>query len=357
MSAKVDHLLSRLERLPPALVYFPLVVQWLWLALRHRSLTLPTIANPAIEAGGLCGESKSDILAAFGPKAACWVAPYTTITTAPTFDGKRDLTASLNAMADIGLGFPIVAKPDIGCHGDGVAPIPDRAALIRYLAAFPRGAGVILQKLIPHDGEAGIFYIRRPGETCGRIFSLTLKFFPFVVGDGRTTLETLIRRDPRAGQIAAIYLKRHSAQRRSVLLAGERFPLVFTGNHCKGAVFRDGHQHITPALTERFDAIARDIPEFYFGRFDVRFASLADLERGENFDIIEVNGAGSEATHVWDRDIGLIEAYLTLLEQFRILFEIGHRNRSRGYQPLGLRALITCYRRQTRLSAAYPPRL
>ena len=54
---------------------------------------------------------------------------------------------------------------------------------------------------------------------------------------------------------------------------GERVRLVFAGNHCKGAAFRDGRDLITPALTERVDWLARTIPGFHFGRFDVRFSS------------------------------------------------------------------------------------
>ena len=38
-----------------------------------------------------------------------------------------------------GLCFPMVAKPDIGCRGAGVRPIPDNDALGRYLADFPEG--------------------------------------------------------------------------------------------------------------------------------------------------------------------------------------------------------------------------
>ena len=49
---------STLERMPKWLICIPLTLQWLWLALRYRSLSLPTIVNPAITAGGLVGEGK-----------------------------------------------------------------------------------------------------------------------------------------------------------------------------------------------------------------------------------------------------------------------------------------------------------
>ena len=47
------------ERIPPGLFYLPLVLTWAGLGIRHRSLTLPTTANPYIATGGMWGESKS----------------------------------------------------------------------------------------------------------------------------------------------------------------------------------------------------------------------------------------------------------------------------------------------------------
>jgi hypothetical protein len=54
-------------------------------------------------------------------------------------------------------------------------------------------------------------------------------------------------------------------------------------------------------MTEAFEEIARDLPEFYFGRFDVRFPDIESLRRGEDVTVVEINGAGSEGTHIWDR--------------------------------------------------------
>ena len=42
--------------------FLPLVPYWLYLAIRNRSLTYFTTANPCIPDGGVFGESKMDIL-------------------------------------------------------------------------------------------------------------------------------------------------------------------------------------------------------------------------------------------------------------------------------------------------------
>ena len=132
---------------------------------------------------------------------------------------------------------------------------------------------------------------------------------------------------------------------------GERFPLVFSGNHCQGAVFHDGTRFVNDAMLARFDGIAASMPEFWFGRFDVRFRDPARFVDGEGFRIVEINGAGAEATHIWDARMGLGEAYRTLREQYRILFEVGAANRRRGHRPVGVARFlrdVVAYRRAAR---------
>jgi len=354
-----DRQLSLFEFWPASIFYLPVVVRWVMLAIRHRGLTLPTLANPGIEAGGLCGESKSAILAVLDKAAPDHVARSIVLDT-PVFDtaSAREATSltarALSSLRAAGLELPVVAKPDIGCKGTGVRVVRDATALAAYLGEFPAGERVVLQELVDVDGEAGIFYARRPDEATGRIISMTLKYFPEVIGDGRSTLRQLIANDRRAKLLLRIYLPRLAARLGEVPPAGQPVRLVFVGNHCKGAVFRDGSAQVTPAMVACFDRIARALPEFYFGRFDVRFSSLAGLKRGEGFKIIEVNGAGSEATHIWDKNTRLFDAYRTLFEQFDLAFEIGRMNRARGFRPTGPCALLRLFRRQQDLMSRYP---
>jgi hypothetical protein len=313
---------------------------------------LPTAANPGIETGGLCGESKIAILDQVTGPARTLLAPYTSFIAGA--DPRGDLAAAETARNAARLDWPLVVKPDIGCNGTGVRLVADPAALHRYLAEFPRGARVMLQAFVPHEGEAGIFYIRYPGEACGRITSVTLKASPVVVGDGRSTLEQLVRAHPRCGLVPHLYLPRLAGRLGDVPRTGERVRLVFVGNHCKGATFRNGADDITPALTARIEALARAIPNFHFGRFDLRYGSTGSLRLGEAFYIIEVNGVGSEATHIWDPQTTLRDAYAAQFAHYRAAFEIGRAIRATGHRPCGLRALFRAWRRQSRLLASYP---
>lgn len=340
---------SRFEFWPGGLFYTPVVLYWLALGLRHLSFTLPTAANPRIETGGLCGESKTSILALAGEVAREWIAPWIVVVT-----GADDLARAEAAMAQAGLAYPVVLKPDIGCNGTGVRLVADRAAMDRSLAEFPRDVALVLQELIPHEGEAGLFYVREPGAPAGRLTSLTLKHAPVVVGDGASTLRALIEADPRYSRVTHLYFPRLGPRLDTVPPRGERVRLVFTGNHCKGSVFEDGRGHITAALAARVDAIARDLDGFHFGRIDVRYENLAALRAGEGFRIIEVNGVGSEATHIWDPRTTLGHAYAAQLEHYREAFRIGAAMRRRGAVPTRPLALLAAWRRQRRLMASYP---
>jgi hypothetical protein len=344
---RAERPVSFFEFWPAWLFYAPVVAQWIALGLRHGDMSLPTAANPHIELGGLCGESKTLILDQVAARERHVLAPYTRITTQDAFVAERAMDAA-------GLTYPVIVKPDIGCNGAGVKLVASQSALASSLAEFPPGAPLMLQRYAPEEGEAGLFYVRIPGEAQGRISSVTLKYAPYVVGDGRSTLRELVLADSRAGRVPHLYLPRLGERLSEIPPAGARVRLVFVGNHCRGSIFADGRDEITDALTDRIDAIARAMPEFYFGRIDVRFRSLAALRRGEDFTVIEINGVGSEATHIWDRRTTLWRAWADQFAHYGAAFRIGQANRARGYKPSGMAAMLRNWRTQRWLMSIYP---
>ena len=175
-----------------------------------------------------------------------------------------------------------------------------------------------------------------------------------MTGDGASTLRALIEADPRHGRLAHLYLARLAGRLDSVPLRGQRVRLVFAGNHCRGSVFRNGAADITPALAARIDEIARALPLFHFGRIDVRYRSLHELREGEAFSIIEINGVGSEATHIWDPDTSLREVYAAQFRHYGAAFAIGAEMRRRGARTSGTRAMWRDWREEQRLMASYP---
>lgn len=349
--------MSFFEFWPMWAFYPPVFAYSIWLMLRYRGIMLPTVANPSFPGGGFFGESKAEILALALKQVPEWVAPFVRIAQAqdPASNAVAERDAALATLARAGILLPVVAKPDLGCRGAGVKVVRDAADLLRYIEAFPRGATFLLQRLVACEGEAGVFYVRRPGQAQGRIVSITLKYFPYVHGDGRRTLRELIMDDPRAGKLSHLYLRRHTARLDLVPARGVAIRLAFAGSHSRGAIFRNGTHLVSGPMEAAFERIARRLPEFHFGRFDVRFENFSDLQQGTGFTIVEINGAGAESTHVWDRRTGLLTAWRDLMRQYRWLFEIGHANRARGFVPMSVRDFMRDYRREKMLTPLYPP--
>ena len=326
--------LTHWEYWPPWITYLPVVVYVLWLMVKYRSATAFTAANPAIVASGFIGESKIDILrglAASGDR----------IARSGLIDGGLDVDAKIararQLMQAMALNLPVVLKPNEGQRGSGVMVARTTADVVSYLQQA-RG-DVIVQQYVS-GFEFGVFYVRRPSEPRGRILSLTDKRLPAVIGDGRHTLEQLIFRDRRALGMARFHLQRHSDALGAIPPRGHVVSLGDCGSHCRGATFLDAHHLLTSELEDAFDDVARRYDGFYFGRFDVRVASLEDFVAGRGFMIIEVNGVTSEATHIYDPRVSVIDAYRALFEQWQLAFEIGAENIARGGAATSVRELV-----------------
>ena len=292
-------------------------------ALKHRSATLFTAANPAIPGGGVVGESKHAILRGLAGSPA-HVARHRLIRACLRPAGR--LSQADAFMTAERLELPIVLKPNVGERGAGVAIVRTREELAAYLDAAV--TDTIVQEYVP-GVELGVFYVRRPAARHGWILSVTEKHLPAVTGDGCRTLERLILDDARAVGMARFHLRRQSARLNEVPAAGETVSLGDCGSHCRGALFLDGARLRTPAVEAAFDGIARRYDGFYFGRFDVRAPSAEAFARGE-FSIIELNGVTSEPTHIYDPAVSLAAAYRALFEQWSLAFEIGAENARRG---------------------------
>jgi membrane protein DedA with SNARE-associated domain len=360
--SRADRKVAMAERIPPALFYIPLVINWIRLGLKYRSLTLPTAANPTIFTGGMWGETKSSYFYDVSPLERQWIADFVLIKReAGAENPAADIARAEAALAETGLAFPLIAKPDIGWHGHGVRLIADHASLATYIANFPEANTLVLQRYVPFPAEAAVLYARLPGEAKGRVVSLTLRYFPHVIGDGRMTVRELINSDPRAHWKSDLHLGVDPTHRGVDPVDLDRIPergevirIALIGNQRAGGLYRDGHRYITPELEARFDAIACSMTEFHYGRFDLRFDTIEALMRGEGFAIVEINGIGGEAIDCWDPRLGVRECYRRLAEQQRLLFQIGMRNRARGFHPTKVGKFLSSLLEQNRLIKRYP---
>jgi IS1 family transposase len=346
--------LSYFEFWPAWLFYFPMKIYGLYLSLRYGGLTLPTITNPLFDVGGFHGESKAQIHTQIPESLYPQFAFTLDLKREEQETPERTLERGLQLIKDNNWTFPIIVKPDIGMRGMGVQCIFKNEDLLSYIKDFPYGARMIFQKMYDYPNEVGLFYIREPHEEKGRIFSLTMKYFSYVTGDGKTSLKQLIEDHPRYGLIAHVYLPRHQDKWDLILKKEETFRIAFAGSHSRGTIFKNGNHLITPQMEEAWDKLAKQIPEFYFGRFDVRFHDLKDLETLENMKIVEVNGSGAEATHIWDSQTKIFDAYKTLMKQYSLMYKIGAANKKRGFTPMKLKPLLARMKNAEELADQYP---
>lgn len=324
--------LWRWEFWPVWLFYLPVVLWIVWLGIRFRSWTTPTATNPALPHAGFVGESKFEILRQLPGE---WVQPSFLMAPGNTSSRIELLRAHVLAR---GWSFPLVFKPDEGQRGAGLKLVQDWGAATRYSETESRA--ILVQPYHPGPEEVGIFYYRFPGQASGRIFSITAKRFPEVVGDGRSSLEELILRHPRLRMQAGVFTRRHAADLSRIPAESERVPLALAGNHCQGTMFLDGASLLTPELERTVDAISQPFAGFYFGRYDVRYGSDEELKAGRGFQILELNGVTSESTNIYDPEIGLLAAYRTLFRQWTVAFQIGAENRKRGHPTSSIPALL-----------------
>ena len=343
-------LVGRLERLPKWLNLVPMVAQWIWLSLRHRGITLPSCANPALTAGGLVGEGKMEYLALMGPHARA----ATANTTSVDIVGPGSCAEVEAAMALMGLRFPVAVKPDLGWCGFGVRRIDDPDALAHYVAAYPCGERLVLQEWLGAQGEAGLFYLRWPGAASGELIGVLLRHFPRVVGDGVHSVAQLMATDRRARRLGRDGASEPCCDVQRIPASGEVVRIASVSSTRVGGGYEDGTPHITAELMQAVDAIARDMGDFHAGRFDVKYENLAALQAGR-FRIIEVNGAGSEAVHAWDPRFGLRQAYGIVFAKQRRLFAIGSEMRRRGHRPVGWLVLLRHWLHHRALIRRYPP--
>ncbi|HXA02440.1 MAG TPA: hypothetical protein VNW99_10660 [Cytophagaceae bacterium] len=304
---------------PFTLFYFPILLYWLWLSIKARSFFFFSASNPSIETGGMMGESKIRILEqipeAYLPK---------------TFFVKagEDITALNRKLISFNISYPLIAKPDVGERGRMVEKIKNAQEMESYLRLIR--VDFIVQEFIGYPLELGIFYVRYPDETTGKVTSIVIKDFLKVIGDGQSTILELMKNYPRAAFQLARLGPKLGGLAEHIPATGEVVDLEPIGNHARGTTFLNGNDLIDQHLNEVFDSISKQIPGFYYGRYDLKCTSIEDLKLGKNIKIMELNGAGAEPAHIYHPHSSLLLAYKALFSHWRMLYEVSKQNHKHG---------------------------
>jgi hypothetical protein len=308
------------EYWPMWMVYFPVAFYYLYLSVKAKSFFFFSASNPTIETGGMFFESKWSIFKLIPKK----YFPTTII-----IDEKDELLDIENAMQNNEITFPVIAKPNRGERGWGVRKLKSLAELNEYRNNTP--SEFLIQAYVDLPLEFSVFYSRNPNSSKGKITSITLKRLLTVVGDGKSSIEQLILKDDRAFlQFPKLKLNL-DINLNKVLYKNEEQILVPYGNHVLGAMFINYNHLIDQTIEENFDNICHCIDGFYFGRFDLRCASIEDLKKG-NILILELNGAGAEPAHIYDPTFSYFKAQKVLAQHYKLMFLSAVANHRKGIE-------------------------
>ena len=317
------HKLFHWEYWPFEVVYIPIYFQWIYYAIKQKSIFFFNACNPTIRNGGFIMESKKEIYDLIPNR----YYPKTIL-----IAEKSNFEFVINEVQKSQIKYPFIAKPDIGLRGSAVKKIENIEQLENYCnkADFD----FLIQDLIPFENEIGIFYVRYPNEKQGKITGIVAKEFLIVHGNGFDSLEKLILKNPRfAFQLPTLKIE-YGDKLNEILTDGENRNLVPFGNHSRGAKFVDASHLISEKMTSVLNEICLRVEGFYFGRLDIIYHSIADFENGKNFSIVELNGAGSEPTHIYDPKLSLLFAWKELSRHIKMMYEISVQNRNNGHPYL-----------------------
>ncbi|NOT75422.1 MAG: hypothetical protein HOP08_10865 [Cyclobacteriaceae bacterium] len=321
------------EYWPFGILQAPIFPYWLWLSLKSRSIVYFSASNPGILMGGMFGESKFDVLelvpAAYKPRTILIKLPNTT-------------EKVLHQLRENGLNFPLIFKPDLGERGWMVRKIKNIQDVEKYLSEIK--IEFLAQELVELPLEFGVFYVRYPIEASGKVTSIVGKEMLFVKGDGKKTLKELMLEKERAKLQWKTLKVVYENKLAEVIPAGEKVELVSIGNHCLGTKFLNENHLITDKLSASFDHISKQIEGFYFGRFDLRAATLEDLENG-NVRILELNGCGAEPAHIYDPRFSFFRAVGVLWKHWSDIYRISSENHKKGVAYISFREAKNIYKK------------
>jgi hypothetical protein len=296
---------------------------WLWFCLKARSFWFFTPSNPTITFGGFVGETKGEIYRQLPeglyPKTV-FVSPGCS------------LPEVFRMIKTANIEFPLAVKPDVGMMGFMFRVIESADQLRRYHHAI--SARYVIQEFISYPVEVSVFYYRLPYEASGRITGFVKKEFMEVTGDGERSLRQLILEYPRAQFRIRELFSKHEGKLETVIAKGQRFVLSQALNLSRGGKLVSLEHEKDARLLEFFDWLSHRC-HFYYGRYDIRCKSIADLKERKNFSILEFNGCGAEPHHVYGNNNSFFTACRILIQHWAALYRISVYNREKGLRPWG----------------------
>lgn len=298
--------------------YMPMVPFWIVHCIRARSCWFFTAANPTLTFGGYEGESKMEMYKLL-PEG----------TYPKTVRVERDVSSASveEIVCKEGFTFPVAVKPDVGRMGFMFRKINSLSALLQYHERMEMD--YVIQEFISYPLEVSVFYYRFPNQLKGTITGFVRKDCLSVTGNGVSSLYELMLQYPRIQFRLEEMKVKHAASLHNVIAYGDRYILSEALNLSRGGKLVSLEHAKDEKLLSLFDNLSHRC-QFYFGRYDIKCSSIADLKERKNFSILEFNGSGAEPHHVYGNGNSFVKAIKVLLQHWNILYQISVLNHKRG---------------------------
>ena len=315
---------SNWELWPFSFRYINISPIWAWYCLRARSPWFFSSSNPTLTFGGFEGEPKKEMYDLL-PEGTY---PKTTyIHPTDSFEEVKNKISAHN------FSYPFCVKPDVGMKGLLFRKIDNEAQLQQYHQVVK--VDYLVQDLILFPLEISVFYYRFPNKEKGKITGFIQKDLMEIMGDGESCIIDLIKKHPKAKFRVEEMEAKHADQLNTILPKGEKYILTHAANLSRGAIFKNLKHLIDDDLLNVFDELSHKT-KFYYGRYDIKCASIEDLKKGKNYSILEFNGSGAEPNHVFNSGYSLLGAQKVFVQHWEVLYQISKFNHEAGirYWPL-----------------------
>lgn len=307
------------ETWPYRVKYIPLIPAWLWYCLRSGSLWFFTPSNPSLSFGGFEGEGKREMYDQLPPETfakSIYISPVL------SFNEVEKL------VVDNHYKYPFAVKPDIGTMGFMFRRIENTDQLKKYHDKMP--SNYIIQDWVTYPIEVSVFYYRFPDQQKGNITGFLKKEFLQVTGDGRSSLWQLIQGYDRVQFRLEEMKTKHEQKLNDIIPEGEIYILSHALNLSRGGKMVSLAHENDARLLKVFDDLSHHAKHFYYGRYDIKCASIEDLKQGKNYSILEYNGSGAEPHHAYGNGNTLWQAQKIFLYHWKILYQISKYNHKHG---------------------------
>ena len=310
---------SSWENYPKNIFLLPLYFYGIWKAITNRTMWLFSTSNPGMTFGSFFGLTKSEVYS---------VLPENTYPNTILISSSDAFSNVLEKIKNSNLEYPFIAKPDVGMVGLLVRVIKTEEQLKAYHQLVK--CDWIAQAFVPYEVEVGLFYVRHPENEKGKIIGLSEKKPLSVIGDGYSKLGDLVKNDVRASNWEEEVFRKHKKRWNEVPAEGEFVQLMYTGNRKNGARLIELVDQVDEDLVAIFDKISHHKGQIFYGRYDIKCNSLEELKQGKNFSILEFNGVHSGYGHLYHCGKSAKEAYKTIFQYWKELYDICIANHKRG---------------------------